>query len=292
MFNSATHRRLSLTSIRRVTALREVAKRSTRTPAQGGFSLIEMLVVVAVITVIMASVLRSIDLTQKTSSSEQVKLDATQQAREFVDQITTDLRSAGYPNMRNVSTQQADTVAGTCPDLTTTSAKSPCSPHNGPGIIVMDYNKLYLAGAVDGLGNGDGTAQVKIIKYDYFATGTNCPCLRRTEYLRTAYQDPVTDANTPTATPPMEIQGVQNGTSTADAIFTPYDPLSGNPITSQITLNSGQALADVNSLRIVLGVKSPYKDYTGAYPITRVVSTVALNNCSEAAGATQTYLGC
>ena len=44
-------------------------------------------------------------------------------------------------------------------------------------------------------------------------------------------------------------------------------------------------VAKINSLKVVLEVQSQYKDSTGAFPVTRVVSTIALSNCSEALGS-------
>src|SRR5205807_9427129 len=79
-----------------------------RNHAQKGFSLIEMMVVLAIVTIIMGSVFKSIDLAQRTSRSQQVKLDLTQQAREFVDQLTRDLRNAGYPYQRNMANGTQD----------------------------------------------------------------------------------------------------------------------------------------------------------------------------------------
>src|SRR5437773_9641300 len=83
-----------------------------RVRAQGGFSLIEMMVVLAIITIIMGSVFKAIDLTQQTSRSQDMKLDLTQQAREFVDQLTHDLRNAGYPYMRNMANGMVDSSNG------------------------------------------------------------------------------------------------------------------------------------------------------------------------------------
>jgi prepilin-type N-terminal cleavage/methylation domain-containing protein len=264
-----------------------------------GFSLIEMMVVLAVITIIMGVVFKSIALTQQTSTSQQIKLDLTQQARQFVDQLTRDLRSAGYPNTRDMAQGSTDPLyAGACPDTTTNSVTSPCDPSNGVGLIYVNFNQLWFAGDVDGTGTTDGggnllgTANVKIIKYDYFPVGPNCPCLRRSEYLRTTYQDPVADANGTVAVDQMEIQGVQNGTP-ADPIFTAYDPTTGaaEPWPIDFT-NTANQMAKINSLRIVLAVQSSSRDTTGAFPITRVVSTVALSNCSEAWGGTRNTFSC
>jgi len=258
-----------------------------------------MMVVMAVITVIMGVVFKSIALTQQTSTSQQIKLDLTQQARQFMDQLTRDLRSTGYPNTRNMEQGATDPLyAGACPDTTTNSETSPCDPSNGVGLIYLNFNQLWFAGDVDGTettdagGNLIGTAKVKIVKYDYYAVGPNCPCLRRSEYLRTTYQDPVADANGTVAVDQMEIQGVQNGTA-ADPIFTAYNPTTGVQVPWPIDFtNTANLMATINSLRIVLAVQSSSKDSTGAFPITRVVSTVALSNCSEAWGGTRNTFSC
>lgn len=241
-----------------------------------GFSLLETMVVMAVMTIIMGAVFRSIDLTQRTNSSEQVKLDLTQQAREFMDQLSRDLRNVGYPSSRNMWKGSLDSSGN--------DMSSPQSYQNGAGLLYVDYRSLYIAGDVDGTANADGTAQVKIIKYTYVQDGPNCPCLRRTEYLRSGYVDPYTDALGTAFQPQMEIQGVQNGTSWTDAIFTAYDSTTQQPILVAVDeLNNGTTVAKINSMRVVLAVQSPYKDSTGAYPFIRVVSTVALHNCTQAA---------
>ncbi len=256
-----------------------------------GFSLMEMLIVVAIVGVVMAGLFRIIALMQRTSTSEQVKLDLTQQAREFIDQLSHDLRSAGYPNVRNMSQGSVD-AAG---NLLT----YPATPENAVGLIYVNYNQLWFAGNVDGTaqldgsGNPNGTANVKIIKYDLVQTGTNCPCLRRSEYIRSSYLDPVSDAQNTTTPDQLEIQGVQNGHGWNDAIFTAYDPTTQSAITQAIDFTStASIIAKVNSLRVVMAVQSPYKDGTGAYPVTQVVSTIALSNCSEAHGSTRNSFSC
>jgi prepilin-type N-terminal cleavage/methylation domain-containing protein len=257
--------------------LRTCRSQQTTDVVSHGFSLIELLVVMAVMVIIMGTVFKSINLTQQKSSSEQVKLDLTQQAREFIDQITRDLRSAGYPNSRNMMVGSVDTANNALTD--------PRSFENGVGLIKVTYNQLWFAGDVDGTSDGNGHPFVKIIKYDYFATGTNCPCLRRTEYLRTSYLDPVADATGATATPQLEIQGIQNGTSFTDPIFTAYDPTTGTPVAAAIDFtSSGPTMAKINSLRIILAVQGQHKESTGAYPVTRVVSNIGLTNCSQAYG--------
>src|SRR5690348_12729508 len=257
-------------------------KASLRARASG-FSLLEMMVVVFVLMIIMGAVFQSINMTQKTSNSQQIKLDLTQQAREFVDQITTDLRNSGYPYKRNMTLGTVDpSTAQASPYNTFTSAYD---QNNAPGLIYVDNGSLWFAASMDGSNgtNGAGSANVKIVRYDYAATGTNCPCLRRTEFPHNG-GDPLTDAQNPgTAPAQLEIQGVQGGTTAADAIFTVYDA-TGNAITLPIDFtNNAQTLASINSLKINLNVQSPTKDFTGGHPVTTVQSSMALmNSCSEA----------
>ncbi len=259
-----------------------------RTRGEKGFSLIEMMIVMVIITIIMGSVFKSINLTQQTSASQQVKLDLTQQSREFVDQLTRDLRNSGYPYQRNM-TNMVDPA-------NSTNFISPTHPYNAPGLIYVDKGSLWFAGNVDGTPGAEaGTAAVKIVRYDYVAAGPGklgCPCVRRTEFPRNG-GDPLTDASTPgAAVPQLELQGVQNGGTAANPIFTVYDD-TGTAIALPIDFdNNATTLAGINSLKVVLTVQAGQKDSSGAYPITTVVSSVALTNCSEAMGSGQTPQYC
>src|SRR5512142_2620913 len=104
---------------------------------QGGFSLIEMMVVVAVITIISGAIFEQIGEAQKNAASEQTKLDLFQQSREFMDQMARDLRAAGYPNNRNFSADD-------------TSKLLPTSQWNAVGLVKVDVGDLWFEAAVDG----------------------------------------------------------------------------------------------------------------------------------------------
>lgn len=252
--------------------------RTSKRVSSRGFSMIEMMIVMAILTVIMGAVFKSIATTQQSSIRESNKLDQTQQAREFMDQISRDLRNAGYPNSRNMAKGSTDAGGNV---LT-----YPATSSNGVGLIKIDSGLLWFSGDVDGTGAG-GYATVKIIRYDFVPAGNNepnCPCIRRTEFVRNG-GDPVADASNPgAAVSQMEIQGVQNGTA-ADPIFTAYDPTTGTAVALPVDFtNNAGVMAKINSLKVVLAVQSPYRDSTGVRPITRVVSTMSLTNCSEALG--------
>lgn len=263
----------------------ETSPNLARSRSQAGFSLVEMMIVILVLMIIMGAVFKSINLTQQTSASEQVKLDNTQQAREFIDQITSDLRNAGYPDRRNMSLNIVDPLnQNAAPQNYFTSAYD---PYNSPGLVFVGNGSLWFTGNVNGAaGSQAGTANAEIIRYDYVPAGggTNCPCLRRTEFPRNG-GDPVADANNIPANlaPQLEIQGVQNGTNAANAIFTVFDT-AGNAIPLPIDFdNNSSQLAGINSINIALTVQSSSRDYTGARPVTTVVSSISLTNtCSGA----------
>ena len=65
---------------------------------QGGFSLLEMMVVLLILGIVSAGLFVQIDNAQQRAFSEQVKLDNFQEARDFVDQFFRDINEIGYPN--------------------------------------------------------------------------------------------------------------------------------------------------------------------------------------------------
>src|SRR3984893_16468093 len=67
---------------------------------QRGFTLLEMLVAVLILSVVTGAVLSQMNNAVQRSSAEQVKLDNFQEARDFVDQFFRDINQIGYPNSR------------------------------------------------------------------------------------------------------------------------------------------------------------------------------------------------
>ena len=66
--------------------------------SQNGFSLIELLVVVFLLSILVGAIFSQIDKAQIRYRVEDQKLDLTQQERDFIDQFTRDLHQAGYPS--------------------------------------------------------------------------------------------------------------------------------------------------------------------------------------------------
>jgi prepilin-type N-terminal cleavage/methylation domain-containing protein len=131
-----------------------------------GFSLIEMMIVVFILTLIVGAMFRQIDRAQTRYSVESQKLDLTQQNRDFIDQFTRDLHQAGYPS---------PVVYGNRLDLS--------SKRTAAGIWKISQTDLRMEADVD----GNGTVDEIAYHYDNTAGGANnCPCMMRASVPKVA----------------------------------------------------------------------------------------------------------
>jgi len=127
-----------------------------------GFSLIELMIVLVVLLIIAGAIFQVINLSTERSATEQTKLDMFQEAREFMDQMSRDLRQAGYPSPRNMS-QSVLTQVPFKNDL-----------HAAAGLVKIDGGELMFEADVD------GTGIVQVVHYNLdTSTTNNCPCLKR-----------------------------------------------------------------------------------------------------------------
>ena len=232
---------------------------------QLGMSLIEVMVVLLITTVITGAIFSQIVNVQHHAASEQVKLDLFQEARDFIDQMSRDLRQIGFPNPKNFAPAQLS---------------GPNDAHAAVGLVYADINQLRFEGDTDGDGN------VETLRYELVTTGDNCPCLRRSQMGKIA-ASPMDQLAPQWYT---EVQNVQNGGST-NPIFRFYSgggtevDLSGGAIVwDPANTAAMQTLATIDTIKIVITTQAKNPDpQTGARPSTTLVSTVRLNNCSQAA---------
>ncbi len=248
-------------------------RKRTHSKSQAGFSLIELLIVCALMTIIMGSIFGQINQAQQYSAAEQTKLDLFQESREFMDQMARDLRASGYPNTRNFS---ADPVS-----------PAEQSPQEAVGLVKLDVGQLWFESSIDGNVAYPGSGAVSVIHYNLVQTGTNCPCLMRSQTSKLP-ADPLTGQ---TETNQTEVQHVLNGT-TSDPIFQAYYA-DGTAVTLPIDITNS-SLANINTVSITLKVQSPYLDpKTRQQPTMTLMSTVRLTNCSVAYPSTSgTVMGC
>ena len=128
-----------------------------RRASQRGFSLLEMLTVVAILTLVMGAVFKQVISVQQRYRTEETKLDISQESREFLDQMVRDLHQAGYPTLRIYAT---GVLAS--PKINDQRVAA--------GIVKFAYNDLWFEGDID----GDG--QVDVVRYTLNAPGGACPC--------------------------------------------------------------------------------------------------------------------
>jgi prepilin-type N-terminal cleavage/methylation domain-containing protein len=128
--------------------MNSAAKRGKRT---AGFTLIESLVALLVLTIVMVGVFSAINKTQGYYRIEGQKVDFAQQGREFIDQFTRDLHQAGFPSANSVGPINAGLGFA------------------AQGLIAFTPTSLTMDGDLDGQGK-------QTVTYDYNAA---CTCLRR-----------------------------------------------------------------------------------------------------------------
>lgn len=221
---------------------------------QHGFSLIELMMVLLILTIMMGAIFSQIRNVQARSAAEQTKLDMFQESREFMDQLERDLHEAGYPNSRNYGSNMV--VNGIN------------EPANAVGLVKVDVNELWFEGDVD----GDGV--VDSVQYQYDASSTGCPCLKRSQVQKVA-GSPLTQGSSFQT----EVQNVQNPTS----IFSAYKA-DGSAVTLPVDiLSAPDQIGAIKTVRIQLNVQSKQFDLqTRQFPQVTLTNTVSLNNCSQA----------
>lgn len=242
--------------------------------AARGFTLIEMMIVIVIISIVVAAVLAQVDQTQQRATAEQGKLDQFQAARNFADQISSDARQMGYPNIHNFD------------PLSLASNFYIANSGVAVGLIKLTSTQLVFEGDVDGSG------QVSIISYTVNGDGACANCLERAQVTKTAVGVTTNAAyltwalnQVSNAGYTAEIQNVQNVNSVANPIFSAYNSATGGAITLPIDISSDPTdVAKVRTIQVSLDVSDPAK----LDPKTRqaleanITSRIQIVNCSMA----------
>ena len=205
---------------------------------QNGFSLLELMLVVLLLTIVVGALFSQIERAQVRYRVEDQKLDLTQQEREFIDQFTRDLHQAGYPSVTVLGNQY------------TTS-----SMYTAAGVWYISNTELHMEGDIDGSGT------VQSVVYTYFdgsgwaGPGPNpCPCLRRSAIAK---QDGVAPS---AQTPGTAYTQVENIVSVAgQPIFTAYNA-SGAPVSISTAVTDAATLKTIKSVGINLTTQGITKD--------------------------------
>lgn len=228
--------------------------------SQSGFSLIEMMLVVAILSIVLGVILRQIQVVQQRAQTEGTKLDMTQQARESLDQMIHDIHMAGYPNAKMYWSSALSSPFNNQPGVA-----AGCNPSTGgctgatSGLVKIQGGSspvLWLEGDMD----GDG--QVDVVRYRYVTTSTEsnqCPCIERGWTSPKVAGDPVSS----TVSYHVAVENVNSLTLTA------YNS-NGSTVDLSSALdidNNAGTVESIRTLSITLSVKGSQLDMpTKQYP--------------------------
>ncbi len=240
-----------------------------------GFSAIEMLISVALITLVLGVALAAMRDMQARNFAEGSRVDTVQETRDFIDQVVRDVHVAGYPSSRVLNQP-----LGSC----TGNANIAC------GIISFSPLQVTYEGDLD------GTGTIRQIYLNLVqGPGGACPCiLQRGVVLKTIPPSPVTYFT--------EVNGVLNsgngaGASTFGAAlggpgnyaaYTTADVFSAYQLDgTQVTVACGvpvpnpAACSNIRSLQITANVAPTFMDpNTKIFPVVSITSKARLNNNS------------
>src|ERR1700719_1022644 len=158
-------------------------QRPTSISPHAGFSLVELMMVCAILAVVLASVVRGIDTTVQRSQAEQTKVDLTQEGREFVDEFERDLHQAGYPNCRTVAAPGLGAIPN-CPADNSNPTEA-MNSNVAVGLVSVSNTRIIFEGAIDGSGTVYSVQYRLVDSAGNFPPATTCPCtIQRSEIAK------------------------------------------------------------------------------------------------------------
>jgi len=242
-------------------------------PQQSGFTLLELLLVIAILSIVVGTVFSQLNSAQQRLATEESRLDDFQQARDFVDQFFRDINQIGTPNANMFDTSLLTAGA--------TSSYSYMHPFSfdsrfAVGLVSIGPSGLQFEGSM----NGNGTVQSVIYKVN---GNGNCQyCMQRSQADKT------------NASP--LVQGTSWGTEVNDVVIDANKPIfryfeyDGTEITTaqDISSQSGaQTLAKIKTIQINLTIRNNnVMDAKTHQAIeTNFEGEISINNCSMAANS-------
>ena len=239
-------------------------KRNSPSGKQRGFSLLELLLVIAILSLIVGAVFSQMGDAQRRLNAEETKLGDFQEARDFVDQFFRDINQAGTPNIRMF-------------DPTLFSAPQINDSRLAVGLVSIDNNSITFEGSV----NGTGTVQSVTYKING-SGGTTCTlCLQRSQVDKLNNTSPTLQGKDWGT----EINDITNTTAFPIFRYYKYDGTQITSLPQDISTTTGaNIIANVKTIQINLTIRNPQIiDQKTGLPIeTSFEGEVSLNNCSMA----------
>jgi prepilin-type N-terminal cleavage/methylation domain-containing protein len=252
-----------------------------RNRRQCGFSMIELMLVLAILSIVVGGLFAQMNQAQQRSYAERIKLDNMQEARDFVDQFFRDINEIGYPNIRMVDVSSVSWS----PALTQPPSYGWNNLYANDNRFAIGLVKIDNTGIIfEADTNGDGNVQS--VSYQLNGTGACALCLQRSQVTKVPGN-------------PLLGQTPNWGTEVNDAlnpIIFSYFKADGTQIPSASlpldisTLAGAQILASIKTIKISLLISNPTVTdmKTGQVIQTSFEGEVSLNNCSMATANQQT----
>jgi hypothetical protein len=271
-----------------MTTTRKYDARNTQPGKTGatGFSAIEMLITLALLTVVLGVVVKGVIELQARNFNETGRVDAVEEARDFIDQMARDMHGAGYPPP--AVTAQASPY---CTDLSFNGVVNAAVRNNvniACGIVSFSTRSVTYEADLD----GSGTVSVIYLSLVPPTGSTNCPCIlqrgviTKTQWLANAAPSYFTTVNgvlnsgngAGAATYAVSMSGPGSYASygVADA-FDAYNA-NGTLITTACSLTTNPDCTQIRSLQITANVAPPYYDpQTHLFPVYSITSKARIN---------------
>jgi prepilin-type N-terminal cleavage/methylation domain-containing protein len=219
-------------------------RKNRKTESQRGFSLIELMLVLAILTAVIGVLTDGMMQVEKKSASDVNKVGVAQESRQFMDQILRDLRQCGFPGLAIF-------------DPATGATSS--SNYVANGLISFSSTAIQFEGDIDGSGVSEVYIQVVV------PGSGSCPCtLQRGTTSKANYLG----GGTPQYY--TELDGLMS-----QSVFTAYK-YDGTAYNS-----STDALSSIKNVGLTLYVRSPQPDTnisSTTYSTTTMVSEARINN--------------
>jgi type II secretory pathway pseudopilin PulG len=225
-----------------------------------GSTLIELMVAIAILSVVTGAILSQLGQASQRIGAEQIKVDNFDEARDFVDQFFRDINQIGYPNGH---------IQFPAPSINSSAV--------AVGLVKISATSVWFEGDI----NGSGVVQS--VQYMINGSGTCTLCLQRSAVPKIA-ANPLTGQT-------VADWGTEVNDLTTTTIFTYFDTAGNQILTLPADImNNPLTIASVKTIHISLTIQNnAVMDPKTHQPIqTSFEGEVSLNNCSMAAGGGMT----
>lgn len=219
--------------------------RNKRNLLRRGFTLIELMVSLAILTAVVGVVVEGLKKMQERNAMETSKVDLTQESRQFLDQIVADIHQSGFPSLKMFDPASLLSANNCNVDLNVAC-----------GFINVTNSSLQFEADVD----GSGTVSEVFIQLN--PLNGPCPC--------TIQRGTVTKAQWQAGNIPAYYTEVNNVVNTN--IFQGYDNAGNN-----VALN-GAPGNNLAAIEITLNVQSQLADASGLFPTITMSTAAKIHN--------------